>query len=153
MIIPAGATAAPRTAWPLSCSMPPMAALLTAPGTARAYVGNVLSSWRVSGLSDVAELVVSEMVTNAVEASTVQGSPLYFGGRVATVRLTLLSDRRRLVAEVYDQAPGEPVIREAKSDSESGRGLLVVAQLSLRWGWSPLHAQHGKVVWAELSAM
>ncbi len=80
-----------------------------------------------------------------------QGRPLYLGGRVAVVRLALLSDRRRVVAEVYDQAPGEPVIREPRPDGEGGRGLLVVAQLSLRWGWHTVAGQPGKVVWAELS--
>ena len=152
MIIPAGMAAAPRTAWPLSCSMPPMAALVTAPGTARAYLASVLSSWNLAALTDEGQAVVSELVSNAVEASTVAGRPMYLGGRVAVVRLALLSDRSRLVAEVYDQAPGMPVIRKPPSDSESGRGLLVVAQLTRgRWGWSPLHGQPGKVVWAELA--
>lgn len=151
MIIPAGTTAAPRTAWPLACSMPPMAALPTAPGAARGYTENALASWGMSALSDLTALVVSEMVTNAVEASTVQGGPVYIDGRVAVVRLVLLSDRRSVVAEVYDQVPGQPVIREASATTESGRGLLVVAQLSRQWGWNPLIGQHGKVVWAELS--
>ena len=153
MIIPAGTTAAPRTAWPLSCSMPPMAALLSAPGAARGYTANALASWGMSALSDLAELVVSELVTNAVKASTLPaGGPVYVGGRVAVVRLVLLSDGSRLVAEVYDQAPGAPVIRDPAKDSEGGRGLLVVAQLSRRWGWNPLVGQRGKVVWTELSA-
>ena len=153
MIIPAGTTASQRTAWPLACSMPPMAALPTAPGAARGYTDNALASWGMSALSDLAELVSSELVTNSVKASTdrqTQG-PVYIGGRVAVVRLVLLSDRQRLVIEVYDQAPGQPVIREPTRDSEGGRGLLVVAQMSQQWGWNPLVGQHGKVVWAELS--
>ncbi len=151
MIVPAGTAVAPRTAWPLSCSMPPMAALVTAPGTARAYLASVLASWNLAALTGDGQAVVSELVSNAVEASTVAGHPLYLGGCVAVVRLALLSDRSRLVIEVYDQAPGEPVIRVPRPDSENGRGLLVVAQLTRRWGWSPLHGQPGKVVWAELA--
>jgi len=106
----------------------------------------------MSALADLAGLVVSELVTNAVRASTVRGGPLYIDGRVAVVRLVLLSDRSRLVAEVYDQVPGFPVIREPRPDAEGGRGLLVVAQSARQWGWNPLIGQHGKVVWAELSA-
>jgi hypothetical protein len=70
----------------------------------------------------------------------------------ALAYLELLSDGSRLVAEVYDQAPGMPVIREARLDAEGGRGLMVIAQASRQWGWNPLVGQHGKVVWAELSA-
>jgi hypothetical protein len=154
MIIPAGTTASQRNAWPLAGSMPPMAALLSAPAAARGYVANVLASWGMGGLSDVTELIVSELVANAVNASTdrITRGPVYIAGRVAVVRVVLLSDRRRVVAEVYDQAPGVPVIREARSDAESGRGLLVVAQTARQWGWNPLVGQHGKVVWAELLA-
>ena len=153
MIIPAGTAAAPRTAWPLSCSMPPMAALVTAPGTARAYLASVLASWNLAALAVDGQAVVSELVSNAVAASTVAGQPMYLGGRVAVVRLALLSDGSRLVTEVYDQAPGAPAIREPQSDSETGRGLLIVRQLTRgRWGWSLLHGQPGKVVWAELAA-
>jgi Histidine kinase-like ATPase domain len=152
MIIPAGMTVAPRTAWPLSCSMPPMAALVTAPGTARAYLASVLANWNLASLTGDGQAVVSELVSNAVEASTIAGRPVYLGGRIAVVRLALLSDGSRLVTEVYDQAPGQPVIREPTSDSEAGRGLLVITQLTRgRWGWSPLHGQPGKVVWAELA--
>jgi hypothetical protein len=154
MIIPAGTTGTAvsrRPAWPLSCSMPPMAALATAPAAARGYTGNVLASWGMSALADTAELIVSELVTNAVKASAVQGVPIYIDGHVAVVRLVLLSDRRRVIAEVYDQAPGMPVIREPRADSEGGRGLLVVAQSTRQWGWNPLVGQHGKVVWAELA--
>lgn len=89
-----------------------------------------------------------------VRASTdrqTQG-PVYIGGRVAVVRLVLLSDRRSVVAEVYDQVSGQPVIRESGAESESGRGLLVVAQLSRQSGWNPLAGQHGKVVWAQVTA-
>lgn len=151
MIIPAGTTAAPRTAWPLACSMPPMAALPTAPGAARGYTENALASWGMSVLSDLTALVVSELVANAVKASTAQGGPVYIDGRVAVVRLVLLSDRRSVVAEVYDQVPGQPVIHEAGADAESGRGLLVVAQTARQWGWNPLVGQHGKVVWAQVA--
>jgi len=102
-------------------------------------------------VSDLAQLVVSELITNAVTASKTPNGPLHIDGRAAAVRLVLQSDRQRLVVEVYDQAPGQPVIREASKDMEGGRGLLVVAQSARQWGWNRLVGQHGKVVWAELS--
>lgn len=150
MIIPAGTTAATHTPWPLSVSMAPMAALPTAPSIARGYTANVLVSWGMRRVSDLAQLVVSELITNAVTASAGEDGPIQIDGRAAAVRLVLQSDHQRLVIEVYDQVAGQPVIREATKDKEGGRGLLVVAQTARQWGWNPLVGQHGKVVWAEL---
>ena len=57
----------------------------------------------------------------------------------------------RLLVEVWDQAPGIPVLREAAGDEESGRGLILVNAISEKWGWNPAEGQPGKVVWAEKS--
>jgi len=152
--IPAGLAGITLSGWPLSSVMPPLGALRTAPGSARAHARAVLATWRLGGLADAAELVVSELVTNALEASTApSGGPLYAGGRMAVVGLRLRSDTTRLLIEVYDTAPGSPVLINAGADAESGRGLLTVHALTGgRWGWHPLQGQHGKCVWAELSA-
>ena len=105
----------------------------------------------MSALADLAGLVVAELVTNAVKASTGQDGPVYIGGRVAVARLVLLSDGSRLVAGVYDQAPGMTVTREPRADGEGGRGLLAAARPARQWGWNPLVGQHGKVARAELA--
>jgi anti-sigma regulatory factor (Ser/Thr protein kinase) len=146
----AGGTAA---RWPLVSAMPPLGALLTAPASARAHVHAVLAGWRLGDLADDAATVVSELVTNAVQASTAPaGGPVYTGGQVAVVRLRLLSDGSRVLAEVWDQAPGFPAPHRAHRDAEDGRGLQLVDALTRgRWGWQAVDAQ-AKFVWAELVA-
>jgi hypothetical protein len=69
------------------------------------------------------------------------------------IRLRLLSDGVLLLIEVWDQAPGIPEPRNPDIDAESGRGLLLVDQLTgSRWGWRPVTDGPGKCVWAELAA-
>ena len=133
--------------------MTPLGALPTAPGCARAYVRSMLAAWNLGHLADMAELVVSEMVTNAVEASTVHSSPLYVSGRMLVIWVRLFSDSFRLVVEVWDEAPGVPVEEKAAPDDERGRGLsLVDALTNGHWGWLPgSPVQPGKCVWAELT--
>ena len=98
------------------------------------------------------ELIASELATNAVRASTGAGGfPVYVQGRMPLVRVAVLSDGRRAVIEVYDQAAGYPVMQEPGPDAEAGRGLLLVQALSSRWGWYPVPGQHFKCVWAELT--
>ena len=151
MTAPYEATGQSMTAWPLSSAMAPLGVLPTAPGCARAYVPFTLAAWNFGHFAETAELVVSEMVTNAVEASTVHGSPLYVGGRMLVVWVRLFSDGFRLIIEVVDQAPGVPVEGKAVPDDECGRGLpLVDAFTDGHWGW--LLGPPGKCVWAELRA-
>jgi anti-sigma regulatory factor (Ser/Thr protein kinase) len=153
VIIPSGWVAAPGIAWPLSSALPPMGALTSAPGTARAHVRAVLPGWGLADLIEVCQLVVSELTTNAVKASNGPGGRLhYVNGRMPVVRVCLLSDGSRVLVEVYDQAPGVPVLRDAGVDAESGRGLPMVHALTVgRWGWQTAPAQPGKRVWAALS--
>lgn len=153
MITPSGLAAAPGIAWPLSSRLPPMGALTSAPGTARAHVRAVLAGWGLADLAEVCELVVSELATNAVEASTgPTGRLLYVNGRMPVVWVRLFSDGVRLIIEVWDQAMGFPALRRAASDAEAGRGLhLVDAVTRGRWGWRPGQGP-AKVVWAELTA-
>ena len=98
-------------------------------------------------------LVVSELTTNAVEASTgPTGRLLYVNGRMPVVRVCLFSDGERLLIEVWDQAMGFPALRRAASDAEDGRGLHLIDALSRgQWGWQPGQGP-AKVVWAELAA-
>jgi anti-sigma regulatory factor (Ser/Thr protein kinase) len=131
--------------------MPPLAALPTAPACARAFVRQALSTWLLDSVADVAEIVISELATNAVNASTdAAGLPLYFGGRMAVVRVCVLTDGVRVLLEVHDQAPGVPLPWHAAADDEYGRGLELVDALSDRWGWRPADGRPGKCVWAQI---
>ncbi|HEV3382209.1 MAG TPA: ATP-binding protein, partial [Trebonia sp.] len=72
--------------------------------------------------------VISELVTNAVEATQ--------AARLNTpVRLTLIGGLRTLLVAVWDASPEPPVPAAAADDDESGRGLLIVQALSARWDW------------------
>jgi anti-sigma regulatory factor (Ser/Thr protein kinase) len=108
----------------------------------------MLVMWRMSGLADALELVVSELVANGVNAAG-DGAPRYLEGRMPLIRLCLLTDGVRLVAEVWDEAPGVPVCLRAGRDDESGRGLDLVDMITgSQWGWRPARSRPGKCVWA-----
>jgi anti-sigma regulatory factor (Ser/Thr protein kinase) len=146
----------PRSQWPLSNVMPPLAALLTAPGYARTHVRAALLAWDISSLAEVAELVATELITNAVRASKQPGrSRSWQDGQCPTIGICLLADGPRLRIEVWDQATGFPVLRETSVDSECGRGLaLVDAMTGGRWGWCPAMLPWAtKCVWAEIGQL
>jgi anti-sigma regulatory factor (Ser/Thr protein kinase) len=120
-------------------------ALPTAPGCARAWTRQMLSEWRLVSLSDTAEVVVSELATNAMLASRRIGRQL--------IRLTLAADQGELTIMVRDDCPGSPQPKNAGDDEENGRGLFLVEALSSRSGWHPSgDGAAGKVVWAVLPA-
>lgn len=152
MIVPAALDT--NTRWPLLSTLPPLAALPTAPATARAHVNAALTGWQMDALADVAELVASELVTNALRASTMPaGGPGYADGRMALIWVCLMSDRSRLLIEVHDQAGGAPMMIAGDPDAETGRGLhLVHAMTGGDWGWNRKTARPGKCVWAVLRA-
>jgi serine phosphatase RsbU (regulator of sigma subunit)/anti-sigma regulatory factor (Ser/Thr protein kinase) len=101
---------------------------------ARANVSRQLGVWGLEELEFTAELVVSELVTNAIR----YGRP--------PIRLRLIHDRT-LMCEVSDAGSTTPHLRRARVFDEGGRGLFLVAQLADHWGTR--HARHGKTVWAE----
>jgi nitrogen-specific signal transduction histidine kinase len=150
----AGTGLRPGPGWPMSSVMPPLAALPTAPSAARAHVRAMLAMWRMSGLADALELVVSELVANGVNASADgDGAPRYVEGRMPLIRLRLLTDGVRLVVEVWDEAPGVPARLRAGRDDESGRGLGLVDMITRsQWGWRPARSRPGKCVWAAFEA-
>ncbi|PWI43877.1 ATP-binding SpoIIE family protein phosphatase [Streptomyces sp. ICBB 8177] len=104
-------------------------------GRARRLVRRALRRWELDDLADSVELLVSEVVTNAVR----------YAGRPITLRL-LRTDVLR--CEVGDDAPQLPRMRHAGTQDENGRGLFLVHRLAQRWGATRLSA--GKVVWFEL---
>jgi anti-sigma regulatory factor (Ser/Thr protein kinase) len=120
-------------------------ALLTAPNRARAWTRRILREWQLSVLSDTAELIVSELITNAMLASHRLGRPF--------IGLTLTLDHCELAISVRDYCPSVPEPANASHDDENGRGLLLVEAVSSRWGCYTFEdGTPGKVVWAVLSS-
>lgn len=147
----------PGQGWPLFCGLGPLGALPSAPRLARAFTALVLGGWNFSPLIEDAEAIVSELAGNVVRAATgPDGKPRYDeAGQLPVLWLRLLSDRRRALLEVWDTIPAEfgtPAERHAGPDDESGRGLQIVAALSLDWGWEHVTGHASKRVWALLSA-
>jgi anti-sigma regulatory factor (Ser/Thr protein kinase) len=106
---------------------------------ARYHTRQILWEWRLTRLSEAAELVVTELVTNAVSASRGLDWP-------APVRLWLLSDRARVLIVIWDASPDPPILTAAAGDSASGRGLLLVDAVSARWDWHSVADPAGKVI-------
>lgn len=116
----------------------------TAVSCARLHAVHVLHEWGLRGLAEDAALIVSELMTNAIDASAVLPDR-------PPVTLRLLAGELSLLIEVWDQSLLDLEPREADADSECGRGLTVVAALSDRWGWERT-GHRRKVVWSELAA-
>jgi anti-sigma regulatory factor (Ser/Thr protein kinase) len=139
-----------NTSWPLSSSLP-LGALVTATPCARLHARAVLHEWGLNVLAEAAELIVSELVTNAVRASTrPNGQPRYDGSGLPVVIVRLGTDGSRVMIEVWDGIPGTPVAEHAGPDDEGGRGLVLVEAVCARWSWETVPGWPGKVVWAEL---
>ncbi|MYT29554.1 MULTISPECIES: SpoIIE family protein phosphatase [unclassified Streptomyces] len=100
----------------------------------RAAVTRQLAAWGLDEVSFAAELVLSELVTNAIRYGT------------APIRVRLLYDRA-LTCEVSDGSSTAPHLRHAATTDEGGRGLFLVAQLAQAWGTR--YTADGKVIWAE----
>ncbi|WP_404867790.1 SpoIIE family protein phosphatase [Kitasatospora griseola] len=102
---------------------------------ARKLAAAALAEWGLEEAAFVTELVVSELVTNAVR----YGQP--------PIGLRLIRDRGTLICEVSDGSSTAPHLRRARTFDEGGRGLLLVAQLCRNWGTR--HTPRGKTIWAE----
>ncbi|MFD8194539.1 SpoIIE family protein phosphatase [Streptomyces wuyuanensis] len=102
--------------------------------TARSLVTRQLSSWALDEAAFATELIASELVTNAIRYAR------------APVRLRLIRDHV-LTCEVSDGSSTSPRLRHARTTDEGGRGLLLVAQCSQRWGTR--YTEDGKTIWAE----
>jgi anti-sigma regulatory factor (Ser/Thr protein kinase) len=96
-------------------------------------------------------VVVSELVTNAVRASTgPDGRPRYGQAGVPVVVLRLSTDGTQVLIEVWDEIPTAPVTGQASPDDESGRGLMLIQTVCDRLNWATVPGWTGKVVSAEL---
>ncbi|ADP81076.1 ATP-binding protein [Pseudofrankia inefficax] len=119
---------------------------------ARHFVRGVLGEWRLAQAADVAELLTSELVGNAIDACA--GAERFDGGLVGCVEVGVTADRDRLLIEVADADPRPPTPRDPGPDDESGRGLMLVEGLAERWGHhlaTDGGRPHGKVVWFEIA--
>ncbi|MER6925487.1 ATP-binding protein, partial [Streptomyces spiralis] len=102
--------------------------------TARSLTARQLRTWAMDDELFSTELIVSELVTNAIRYAA------------PPVRLRLICDRT-LSVEVSDSSSAAPYLRHARTTDEGGRGLLLVSQFAQRWG--SRFEEHGKTIWAE----
>jgi hypothetical protein len=103
---------------------------------ARAWVRSTLATWELEPMVELGELLVSELVTNALRHAN------------GPIELTALLLDDVVTLGVSDADQPLPRLRKAKAADEGGRGLQLVAMLSARWGARP--TAEGKVVWCEL---
>ncbi|MFF9799315.1 SpoIIE family protein phosphatase [Streptomyces rochei] len=103
-------------------------------GEIRSEVTRRLADWGLDELAFTTELILSELVTNAIR----------YGGETVQVRVVR---NRSLICEVFDSSSTSPHLRYAAMTDEGGRGLFLVAQLAERWGTR--YTPAGKVIWAE----
>lgn len=128
--------------WPLRDFLE-LGALPGAVPCARLHARHILWEWGLTSLTDQAELVISELVTNAMRVSRAMRS-------APPLRIWLLSDTRTVTVLVWDASSRAPARTQAGDDAEYGRGLLLVEAASIDWGWYAPQGGSGKVVWALL---
>ena len=126
--------------WPLQDFLE-LGALVSAVPCARLHVRQVLWEWGIGNLGDSAELLVTELVANAVRASREMA-------RAGAVRLWLLSDSAQILLLVWDASPQPPALTDVPDEAEHGRGLMLVEAVSEQWGWYSREDGDGKFVWA-----
>ena len=138
--------AAPQTARPLQTHLE-LAALASAVPCARGHVRAVAAEWGLQELADTAELLASELVTNAIQASAMLRT-----AQTPVVHVWVSSDGSSMVIHVWDASAAMPVRQASTSvDDEGGRGLLLVETLSNDWG-TCRRLEGGKVVWVLIAA-
>lgn len=103
---------------------------------ARKVTTQQLSAWGLDELAFTTELVVSELVTNAIRHAS------------GPIRLRLITEHA-LICEVSDGGATAPHLRHPKTTDEGGRGLFLISQFTQRWGTR--YTPEGKVIWAEQS--
>ena len=160
--ITADADPAPGSAWqparpglprPLQAGRFTLVTLPTSPFWARRYTCTFLHSCRGIGqdAAQAAELLVSELVTNAVRFAGHPARTLRYSERTSAslIALSLRHFRERLLIEVYDTDDTPPALARPGDDAESGRGLVLVSALSKEWSYF-FPSGGGKVVYCIL---
>ncbi|MGW6458941.1 ATP-binding protein [Streptomyces sp. NPDC055078] len=113
---------------------------------ARRFVAATLDGWALRGMVPDAGLVVSELVTNAVQHALVPGAP---DAGEYPVWLGIFRQPDAVVCAVTDPSSTPPEPRDAAACAQGGRGLALISALSRSWSWS-LTPPRGKTVWASL---
>lgn len=135
-------------------------ALPSAPSLARRFIRTLMRAWGLADQAeavDAAELLISEVTTNAVRATGRSEGPTEAipGETVATIRLRARLTEAGLVVEVWDNSPDQPALGCAADDEEGGRGLFLVNALAADWGCAqerlPPRGTPGKAVWFRLA--
>jgi anti-sigma regulatory factor (Ser/Thr protein kinase) len=134
---PSGDHPAAGRAWP-RCDGVELSPVPAAVRQARLRSRQVLRDWGFGGLSADVELLVSELMTNAIAAAW----------SASAVRMWLLADTDSVLVLTWDPSPLPPVLANGGDDAEHGRGLQIVGALSEQWDWYRPQAMTGKVVWA-----
>jgi anti-sigma regulatory factor (Ser/Thr protein kinase) len=133
-----------------------LASRLSAVAAARTEVEAAIGAWCVAVDPDVAVLLTSELVTNAVTHATTgrprSGRAVRRGGAAEAVLLVIAADDAGLRVDVHDGSGDLPVLADcpAEADAETGRGLLLVTSLSAEWGF--YRTPGGKAVYFTLEA-
>jgi anti-sigma regulatory factor (Ser/Thr protein kinase) len=126
----------------------------SAPSDSRMFVRQVCSSWALpEDRIDIATLLASELVTNALQHTGMAESQLAEESACADVQLIgvrLVERTGSFVIEVWDASLKPPKLIEPAADSERGRGLQLVNALSMQWGYATCWGS--KIVWCELSS-
>lgn len=128
-----------------------LGALPSAVPCGRLHVRQILWEWGLEPLTDSTELIVSELVTNAVHASQGLTASRYNGHwtpGVPPVRLWCQSDCEQVLVQVWDANDRTPQAQDEDVGAENGRGLLLVTHLSTDWNTYSLERSTGKIVWA-----
>jgi anti-sigma regulatory factor (Ser/Thr protein kinase) len=118
----------------------------SSPGLARRAVAEILRTWNLTPLTDTAGLLVSELMTNAVQASASSGHDQ------SPVALRLSWAAASLIIEVWDRDDRPPVVQEQRPDAPGGRGLYIVEMLSTSAAYYPSPTGQGKVTWCQIEA-
>lgn len=116
----------------------------SAAANARHHARQVLWDLGLKELIEPVELIVSEIVTNAIRASADLGT----SEDGSIIRVWLAVEEGSVLVLVWDASPSKPERQQLAPDAESGRGLLLVEALSTAWGSFQLANESGKVVWA-----
>jgi Histidine kinase-like ATPase domain len=128
-----------------------LAAVPAAAGCSRQLIRLTLDRWGLVRMTGDAEMVVSELTTNAVQATRLTDPKAKWNDvrNLATIHVRLLMFDTAIVIEVWDRYSVAPASQDVTGEEEAGRGLSIVAALSAEWNYF-LAPQGGKVVWAEL---
>ncbi|MEU8041094.1 ATP-binding protein [Streptosporangium sp. NPDC049078] len=124
----------------------------TSPYYARVHVRRVLESWHRDDLIETAQLLVSELISNAITAHTAcpEAAKAIPHADPDQIWMDVYRMGETVVLRVWDASPLTPVVRDPGPDDENGRGLHLVDLLATEWGYYR-PTPGGKIVWCTLA--